>query len=78
MNDIPVYGKENEKPTFSGNRIVRGLYRSKNGTVINADVNGSLNIIRKHFPDAFVETADCGIYGYTETWGFKKFYKKVS
>ena len=78
MDDISVYGRENGKPVFSGNRIARGLYRSKNGTVINADVNGSLNIIRKCFPDAFAEAVDYGIYGYTETWGFRKFYKKVS
>lgn len=33
--------------TFSGKRIKRGLYQSKNGTLINADVNGSYNILRK-------------------------------
>ncbi len=32
---------------FSGQRIHRGLYKSKNGTIINADVNGSANILRK-------------------------------
>lgn len=32
---------------FSGSRIYRGLYKSKNGTIINADVNGSANIMRK-------------------------------
>lgn len=32
---------------FSGERITRGLYRSKNGKLINADVNGSYNILRK-------------------------------
>ena len=32
---------------FSGKRIHRGLYRSKDGTVINADVNGAANIGRK-------------------------------
>lgn len=32
---------------FSGNRIKRGLYRSKDGTMINADINGSANIGRK-------------------------------
>jgi IS605 OrfB family transposase len=37
---------------FSGTRIKRGLYRSKIGTLINADQNASLNMIRKGNPDA--------------------------
>lgn len=32
---------------FSGKRIRRGLYQSKNGTILNADVNGAANILRK-------------------------------
>lgn len=32
---------------FSGKRIHRGLYRSADGTIINADVNGAANIMRK-------------------------------
>lgn len=32
---------------FSGRRIKRGLYQSKNGTILNADVNGAANILRK-------------------------------
>ncbi|MEG3959487.1 transposase [Microcoleus sp. herbarium2] len=35
--------------------IKRRLFRNRNGTLINADVNGSLNIIGKEFPNAFVE-----------------------
>ena len=34
-------------------RIQRGLYRTKDGENINADLNGSANILRKAFPDAF-------------------------
>ena len=45
-DNIPVYG-ETENPQFSGRRIKRGLYRSGNGQLINADVNGSYNILRK-------------------------------
>ena len=46
-NDImPVY-EENKKYSFSGKRIKRGLYKSASGIKINADVNGSLNILRK-------------------------------
>ena len=45
---IPVYNafsKENYE--FSGKRIKRGLYRSKEGILLNADINGALNILRK-------------------------------
>ncbi len=46
-----------EKPckheTYQGKRVKRGLFKSSNGKVINADVNGSLQIIRKYFPEAF-------------------------
>ena len=33
--------------TFQGKRIHRGMYRCADGTCINADVNGALNILRK-------------------------------
>lgn len=36
-------------------RIHRGLFVSSNGTKINADVNGSLQIMRKVFPNAFAD-----------------------
>ena len=45
-DNIPVYG-ETERPRFSGRRIMRGLYRAGDGRLINADVNGAYNIIRK-------------------------------
>lgn len=45
-DNIPVYG-ETENPKFSGRRIKRGLYRAGSGQLINADVNGSYNIMRK-------------------------------
>lgn len=45
-DDIPVYG-ETENPKFSGHRIKRGIYRAGDGRLINADVNGSYNILRK-------------------------------
>ena len=45
---IPTYDKNNnETYEFSGKRIKRGLYKSKDGTIINADCNGSGNIGRK-------------------------------
>ena len=36
-------------------RIKRGLFKSNKGVVINADVNGAYNIIRKVFPNAFAD-----------------------
>ena len=47
-DDIPVYVEGNGiKHHFSGKRIQRGLYRSSDGTVLNADINGAANILRK-------------------------------
>jgi putative transposase len=38
--------------TYLGRRVSRGLFRSATGTTINADLNGSYNIMRKAFPNA--------------------------
>ena len=38
---------------YMGRRVKRGLFRSKDGRLINADVNGSYNILRKGKPEAF-------------------------
>jgi IS605 OrfB family transposase len=45
-DELPKYG---EKPVqeFSGKRVKRGLYKTKEGFLINADLNGASNIIRK-------------------------------
>jgi len=48
-DQIPVYGND-AAHTFTGKRIKRGLYRSKNGILMNADINGASNIIRKVYP----------------------------
>ena len=48
---IPVYGESVGNETFSGRRIHRGLYMSKDGRLINADINGAANILRKHGAD---------------------------
>ena len=55
-NDIiPTFNKKNKTShEFSGKRIKRGLYKSKEGKIINADVNGLYNILRKAFPNAFI------------------------
>lgn len=45
---IPVWTKNDKSNySFSGKRISRGLYRSKSGPCIHADINGALNILRK-------------------------------
>ena len=36
---------------YLGTRKTRGLFKSSTGTVINADQNGALNILRKHIGD---------------------------
>lgn len=45
---IPTYGEEKEEPSFSGKRVKRGLYKSFDGSKLNADINGSINILRKY------------------------------
>ena len=45
---VPTYEKgEKTKQTFSGKRVRRGLYRSADGTLVNADINGAANILKK-------------------------------
>jgi putative transposase len=50
-DQIPAWKKNQTEPEFSGIRVKRGLYRSKDGTLLNADVNGSANIGRKVIQD---------------------------
>ncbi|MFE1627018.1 RNA-guided endonuclease InsQ/TnpB family protein [Brevibacillus reuszeri] len=52
-DEAPTYGEKGTKKSFSGKRIHRGMYRSAKGTLINADVNGAYNILRKEVPNAF-------------------------
>lgn len=63
LDPIPEYGDENI-PTFSGYREKRGMYKIKGSKRrINADVNGSYNIMRKVFPKIFSD----GIEGFAVT-----------
>ncbi len=52
LDPISTYGKVKQEPVFSGRRVKRGLYKSKSGKKLNADVNGSYNILRKVAPNA--------------------------
>ncbi|MGK7945959.1 MAG: RNA-guided endonuclease InsQ/TnpB family protein [Microcystaceae cyanobacterium] len=47
-NDVlPTVGEKPDRWQASGKRVKRGLYQASNGQLINADCNGSANIIRK-------------------------------
>ena len=61
LDSLPVYGSDEAKQaSFSGYRETRGTYKIKGQrTRINADVNGSYNIMRKVIPTVF----DRGIEG---------------
>lgn len=53
---IPDYGNPSSPYVqLSGRRTKCGLYRASDGTLINADVNGALNIGRKYDPWLFKE-----------------------
>ena len=51
MDPIPEYKKGSKVPAMSGKRMKRGIYRHKDGTMSNADINGAANIMRKVFPN---------------------------
>ena len=47
-DEMPIYDEDNKIAyKFSGKRIYRGMYKSSKGRLINSDVNGALNILRK-------------------------------
>ncbi|MEH2281628.1 MAG: transposase [Nostoc sp.] len=51
---IPIYDPNNKvRHLFSGRRVERAWYLSKDGWKIHADVNGSFNIGRKSNPEGF-------------------------
>jgi len=49
-NELPVKENYNKK-----RRVYRGLFKSNAGRLINADLNGAYQIIKKVIPNAFVE-----------------------
>lgn len=53
LDAIPSYGDKKDEPVFSGERVKRGLYRSLDGKLIHADINGAGNIARKEYPNMF-------------------------
>lgn len=52
---------------YMGRRVKRGMFKSSKGYLINADINGALNILRKVFPTAFdlfedLRDSGCGLH----------------
>lgn len=72
MDPMPVYGREDGTPSFSGRRVRRGLYACSGGYRINADCSGAANILRKAFPGAWEGTEDFRFLAYPETAGWKE------
>jgi putative transposase len=57
-DELPIKENYNKK-----RRIKRGLFKSNSGELINADLNGSYQIIKKVFPNAFEQgTRGCGLH----------------
>jgi IS605 OrfB family transposase len=53
-DDLPTYNPDNpQEYKFSGKRVKRGLYRSRDGHLISSDANGAANIGRKCSLDGF-------------------------
>ncbi len=46
-DSLPQYGDKPQGWKASGRRVKRGLYKSSDGSIVNADLNGSANILRK-------------------------------
>ena len=76
LDEIPVYKKGQKTGAFSGSRIRRGLYRSADGTVLNADVNGAGNILRKRYPEAFDGMDLSYLWKTTKAVQIKDWYQK--
>ena len=60
LDSDPVPTLKDKEVAFSGSRVSRGLYCDSKGQLLNADVNGSFNIIRKEVCDVVLQPADRG------------------
>ena len=76
LDSIPTYKAGDDTPhVFSGRRVKRGLYQSRDGIFLNADVNGAGNIIRKQYPHAFDGMDFSYLHKTTNVVNFKDLYK---
>lgn len=76
---LPVYnGAGNDPYVFSGARIARGLYRTRDGFCVNADLNGAANIARKADPELFTGKGLRKILSNLEVIRFSDLYKTKS
>ena len=53
--------KIEKRKTYVGKRIKRGLFKSAEGKLLNADVNGAANIVRKVFDDVVYDQSILGL-----------------
>jgi putative transposase len=51
LDNEPMFNNK----VFKGQRVKRGLFKSSNGRLINADVNASYNIMKKVVPNVFAD-----------------------
>ena len=73
---IPTYKVDDfDINKFSGKRIKRGLYKSSDNTLLNADINGACNILRKEYESAFSKTNDFKYLQSVKVYSFKDFYQ---
>jgi len=62
---IPVYNADNPSEySFSGKRVKRDLYKTKQNKLINADCNGAANIGVKSNLNGFIPDRRLGIFRY--------------
>jgi putative transposase len=62
LDPVPTYDPTSAvKHVFSGRRVKRGLYKTSTNLLVNADVNGALNILRKEIGDGFMAGIDEGL-----------------
>jgi putative transposase len=59
-DSLPKYGEKPVSWKASGSRVRRGMYKSCNGHIINADCNGAANIMRKVATQLGLKLAEVG------------------
>lgn len=59
-DSLPKHGEKPVSWKASGNRVKRGMYKSRDGYIINADCNGAANIMRKVATQLELNLAEVG------------------